>query len=188
MKRYMSLSDTELLALLKQDDDVAFNEIYVRYWKQVLYYAAQKTGDQMDAENIVQDVFVSLWRRRNDLNISSGFNHYLIVSIKYRVLKFLSRQRSLRLIEEGELSYDILDDSTRQYLDFEELRLRLEELICSLPEKSAIIYRMNKEQGVSHREIAKIMNLSEKAVNSRLVRAKKVLQEGLAAYLYGFLL
>lgn len=189
MKIYPDLTDSELIALLCDGDENAFAEIYNRYWKQVLYFAAQKTGDMTVAEDIVQDVFVSLWKRRTSLDIKSEFKNYLIVSIKYRVLKFLSRERIKRLAEESNsLTYDLLDDSTQQYLDFDELRSVLEEMICKLPEKSALIYRMNKEDGLSHREIAYEMGMSEKAVNSSLVRTKKVLRAGLHSFLFGFLL
>ena len=189
MKTYSCFTDTELITLLHEGDNHAFTEIYNRYWKQVLYYAAQKTGDIAVAEDIVQDVFVSLWKRKTELVISSEFKHYLIVSIKYRVLRVLSQQRTKRLAEESNmLNYDMLDDSTQQYLDFDELQTALQELIGKLPEKTALIYRMNKEEGMSHREIAKEMGMSEKAVNANLVRTKKVLRAGLHAFLMGFLL
>lgn len=189
MKAYPDFTDSELITLICDGNENAFTEIYNRYWKQVLYYAVQKTGDMTAAEDIVQDVFVSLWKRREQLEIKSEFKNYLIVSIKYRVLKFLNRERIKRLAEESNgLTYDLLDDSTQQYLDFDELRSALEEMICKLPEKSALIYRMNKDEGRSHREIAYEMGMSEKAVNSNLVRTKKILRAGLHTFLFGFLL
>jgi len=189
MKTYSCFTDSELITLLCEGDQSAFTEIYNRYWKQVLHYAAHKTGDITAAEDIVQDVFVSLWKRREQLEISSEFKNYLNVSIKYRVLKFLNRERTKRLAEESNIiDYDILDDSTQQYLDFDELRSALEEMIGKLPERSALIYRMNKEDGMSHREIANEMKMSEKAVNANLVRTKKILRAGLHSILAGFLL
>lgn len=189
MKSYLCFTDSELITLFCEGDNQAFTEIYNRHWKQVLYYAAKKTGDISVAEDIVQDVFVSLWKRRSQLEISSEFKNYLIVSIKYRVLKFLSRERIKRLVEESNaLTYDVLDDSTQQYLDFDELRSALEELVCKLPERSALIYRMNKEEGMSHREIALQLGMSEKAVNSNLVRTKKILRARLNTFLISFLL
>ncbi|SDN05334.1 RNA polymerase sigma-70 factor, ECF subfamily [Pedobacter steynii] len=178
-----------LLSLFSDGDDSAFTEIYNRHWKQVLFYAVQKTGNTRASEDIVQDVFVSLWKRRGQLEINSEFKNYLIVSVKYRVLRFLSRERMKRLAEEDNvLDYDILDDSTQQYLDFEELYSRLDEIIGELPEKSAIIYRMNKEQGMSHREIANETGMTEKAVNANLVRTKKIIRTKLNTFLSGFLL
>ncbi|WP_316817322.1 RNA polymerase sigma-70 factor [Pedobacter nyackensis] len=189
MKTYSCFTDSELTTFIHNGDRQAFTELYNRYWEQVLYFAIQKTSDIGVAEDIVQDVFVSLWKRKAELEISSEFKNYLIVSIKYRVLRFLSRERTKRLAEESNmLDYDVLDDSTQQYLDFEELQTTLQEMISKLPERSALIYRMNKEDGMSHRDIAKEMGMSEKAVNASLVRTKKVLRAGLNTFLTGFLL
>ncbi|HWW39420.1 RNA polymerase sigma-70 factor [Pedobacter sp.] len=184
-----ALSDHELVLLLKEGRHTAFEELYNRYWKKILHLATQKTGDIIEAENIVQDIFVSLWKRREDLSISSSLNNYLVVSIKYRVIKWLDKQRSQRLYEGEQLAtYDILDDSTQQYLEFQELRDRLEKVLATLPEKSVIIYRMNREAGMSHREIAIELGMSEKAINSHLVRTKKILRAHLSSFLASFLL
>ncbi|ARS39350.1 hypothetical protein CA265_06675 [Sphingobacteriaceae bacterium GW460-11-11-14-LB5] len=184
-----SLTDDELVLLLKESNHTAFEELYNRYWKKTLSLAVHKSGDLNEAENIVQDIFVSLWNRREVLVINTSFNNYLFVSVKYRVIKFLDKLRSIRIYQENmAVSADVLDDSTQQYLDFEELRDRLEKLICALPEKTSLIYRMNKDEGMSHREIAQSLNMTEKAVNSQLVRTKKILRAGLDTFLCGFLL
>jgi RNA polymerase sigma-70 factor (ECF subfamily) len=99
----------------------------------------------------------------------------------------LDRQRSIRL-QEDLSALDVLDDSTQELLEFDELRSRLEELIVALPEKYAVVYRMHKEEDLTHREIAQRMKLSEQAVNSRLVRARKSLSAGLQHYFSTFLL
>lgn len=188
MADYGTYTDQELLALLREENERAFAALYERYWKRLLHFAAQKTGDFAEAENIVQDIFVSLWDKRSTLHITTTLSGYLMVSVKYRVIKLLDRQRTMRIHAERNAVHDILDDSTQQYLDFEELRHRLEELIAMLPEKSALIYRMNKEEGMSHKDIADELGMSEKAVNARLVRIKKTLRTGLNSFITGFLL
>lgn len=189
MAGYKSYTDQELISSLKSGDELAFENLYLRYWEKMFYFAIQKTGDIMDAENVVQDVFISLWNRRSSLNITSELSHYLIVSVKYRIIKLFEKQRNQRLHEEQSLAaYDILDDSTQQYLNFEELRSRLEEFICKLPEKSAVIYRMSRQEDVSHKEIALKLGISEDAVNSDLKRTKKKLAVNLKSFLHTVLL
>ena len=186
---YRTYNDQELIDLHNAGDELAYKALYQRYWKKLLHFASQKTGDVMEAENIVQDVFVSLWNKRSTLNIKSSLENYLVVSVKYRVIRLFEKQRAQRLYEEQSLAtFDILDDSTQQYLDFEELRQQLEESIAKLPEKSALIYRMNKFEGMSHKAIADQLGLSEKAVNSSLVRSKKSLAASLRSFLNSFLL
>ncbi|MDR6783335.1 RNA polymerase sigma-70 factor (family 1) [Pedobacter africanus] len=189
MREYSSHSDQELICLLKDGNQRAFKMLYDRYWEKLIHYAAHKTGDLMEGENAVQEVFVSLWNRREQLDITTDLSRYLTVSVKYRVIKILNKQRTQRIHEQTSLeSCDLLDDSTQQYLDLEELRNWLEENICKLPEQSALIFRMSKEQGLSHKEISEKTGLSEKAVNSHLVRSKKTLLTNLRSFLNAYLL
>jgi len=180
-------SDSELLSLVGESNAAAFDILYKRYWKKVLSLAHQKTGDLMEAENIVQDVFVSLWKRKETIVIHGEFASYLFVSVKYRVLKVLA-QRKAKYAESLELAGDLLDDSTQEYLAFDELKARLEQLIGTLPEKSQLIYRLSRDDGKSYKEIANELNISEKAVDAHLVRAKRTLRTGLGSFLGNFLL
>ena len=188
MSDYTTLNDVQLTDLLKDGDNAAFKAIYQRYWKKLLYFANQKTGDFSDSESLVQDVFASLWQRHKTLQITSTLESYLVVSVKYRVLKRLDKQRSERIYTQSQPSGDLLDDSTQQYLDFEELRERLEKLVSALPENAQLIFRLSKQEGKSHREIAQELGMSEKAVNAQLVRTKKKLRDGLNSFLISFLL
>lgn len=182
-------TDVELLSLLKKGDHTAFTLLYDRYWNRLLSFAVQKAGDLAEAENIVQDIFVSLWRRRESLEIAGDLEHYLVVSVKYRVIRLLSRKVAEPLQNaESRLAEEILDDSTQEYLSFEELRKKLEMLIGALPEKSRLIYRMNKEEGMSYKAIAGELNITEKAVDAHLTRARKSLRDGLSSHLSSFLL
>lgn len=189
MSKLDAYSDQELLSQLKEGSDPAFKMLYQRYWGKLLHFAAQKTGDVMEAENMVQDIFVSLWNRRETLQVTSDFSSYLMVSVKYRVMLHFDKLRVKRLHAQHAVDhFDILDDSTQQYLDFDELSRHLEEQIARLPEKSALIYRMSKEEGMSHKQIAAEMGMSEKAVNSRLVRSRKTLLDSIRSFLHTVLL
>lgn len=189
MSVYSTLSDQELTALIKKGDEQAFEYLYNRYWDKMIHFAYQKTADRVEAENVVQDVFVSLWNRRAELNITSNIANYLVVSVKYRVIRIFEQQRVQRLHEQESLgSFDILDNSTQQYLDFDELQQRLEKLIDELPEKPALIFRLSREEGLSHKEIAEQLDISERAVNESLVKTKKSLSANLRSFLHVHLL
>lgn len=189
MIAYNEISDQELTDLLKAGDHVAFTTIYKRYWKKLVHYALQKADDPMDAENMVQDVFVSLWNRRAELTFTCELSRYLTASVKYRVIKLFHKQHARRLYEENALAnHDLLDDSTREQLDLAQLEQRLEHLVNALPEKAQLIYRMSKEGEMSHRQIADQLGMNEKAVNTQLVRVRKTLRIGLNSFLNSFLL
>ncbi len=188
MRNLVNISDPELLALLREGDAAAFRALYDRYWQPLLYFASQKAGgDIAEAENMVQDVFVSVWDRREKLNIDSSFEAYLVVSVKYRVIKWLNRHYTESLYAEDGIPMDILDDSTQEYLAFDELQTRLGRLIATLPEKAQLIYRLSQEEGLSHKQIADELGMTETAVNVTLVRTRKMLRGGLSSFLTTFL-
>ncbi len=189
MKAHGQFTDWQLLDRLKSADTTAFRELYDRYWQRLLYFASQKVkGDMAEAENIVQDVFVSLWDRRERLCITSSFEAYLVTSVKYRVIKWLNRQCTESLYNKEGLAIDISDDSTLQYLAFDELQERLGKLIGTLPEKARLIYRLNQEEGMSHQQIADELGMTVTAVNVTLVRIRKTLRTSLGSLLTSFLL
>ncbi|GAB3906713.1 RNA polymerase sigma-70 factor [Mucilaginibacter boryungensis] len=186
MRPLQTNDDVELLAFVKESDAAAFEVLYNRYWDKVLDLAYHKTGDLMEAENIVQDVFVSLWKRRETLEIKGNFSNYLFVSVKYRVLKVLARQSSVRMVS-IDLAHDLLDDSTQGHLEFDEIRGRLEELVSQLPETCRLIYQLRNEDK-TYKEIATQLNLSEKAVDAHLLRARRKLRIELGDFMSLFLL
>lgn len=175
------LSDEELLQLTRSGEEAAFSEIYNRYWKKLLTVAINKTdGNVEEAEEIVQDIFVSLWKRRDQLELSSNLSNYLAASVKYRVIKNLARKDLRRRYEaENPHVFSTSDNSTQDWLDFEELRSRLEALVAALPEKCQLIYRMSRESGYSQKEIAGELSISEKTVEAHLGKALKSLRNGL---------
>jgi RNA polymerase sigma-70 factor (family 1) len=183
-----NISDQDLLASMKQGEEIAFSMIYKRYWKKILAVAIYKVGEIEEAESIVQDIFYSLWKRRKTLEINGPLNNYLMVSVKYGVMKFLDQQRRDRLYKREKFMQNILDDSTQQHLDFSELKRRLEKLVDELPEIPKLIYKLNKEEGKSYKEIADNLNISEKSVDAHLFRTKKTLREKLGSFFLSFLL
>lgn len=172
-------SDEDLLCLLKKGDNQAFGEIFNRYWKPLLYVAAKKLGNIDEAEDVVQEIFVSIWSRREVLEISTSLNHYLAVSVKYRVSRLLAAR----------LKKDTLDDnlaasgsgyfSAHDGLEFEQLETRLAHIVASLPEKCQLVYQLSRESGYSHRKISQTLNISEKTVEAHISKALKAIKRGI---------
>ncbi|MCF0072930.1 RNA polymerase sigma-70 factor [Dyadobacter sp. CY261] len=182
-------TDLELLDLMRSGHESGFTELYNRYWKTLLVIATNKTGDLDEAEEIVQDIFVSLWRRKEELKLTSSLKNYLAVSVKYRVIKSLAKQNlKSRFGDDRSFQYDLIDDSTQQWLEFEELQRRLSDLVAELPEKCRLVYKMSRESGYSQRQIAEELGISEKTVEAHLGKALKTLRTGLNQFLFSFVL
>lgn len=184
MAAFSTLTDTELLSLLKDGDSAAFTEIYNRYWKKLFTVAGNKIKDLDDAEEIVQDIFVALWNRRERLQVTGTLGAYLAVSVKYKVIKALDkRYHQQQYADYSRHTLSLLDDSTQEWLQFDELKSRLSELVASLPEKCRLVYQLSRDSGYSQKQIAEELNISEKTVEAHMGKALKALRTGLNNFL-----
>lgn len=183
------ISDEELLSSINEGNSSAFTEIYNRYWKRLFAIAVHKIKDLDEAEEIVQDIFVSLWSKRGRLQITGPLSIYLAVCVKYRVIKTLAKQHNRYKYEEHEaFGHSLLDNSTQDWLDFEELKVRLNRLVADLPEKCRVVYQLSRDSGYSQKQIAEELGISEKTVEAHLGKALKKLRTGLNQFMLSVLL
>ena len=187
MISYQRISDNSLIALLSEDDQFAFTEIYNRYWKPMLALAGEKLGDIDEAKEVVQQIFVSLWVRRHELEIRNGLSGYIAVSIKYRIINILNRRYRLRqFAEENHAGIDY-DDSMEKVMELEELQHRIDNIIAKLPEKCRLVFQLSRNDGISHKKIAQKLNISEKTVEAHIGKALKVIKSGLKSFIFSLL-
>ena len=180
MSTYLAYSDSELLDLLRSGDRSAFSEIYNRYWKNIFTVASNKIGQLEEAEEIVQDIFISLWNRREEIVITSNLNAYLAVSAKYRVIKILAKRNQYnKYAIHSQNHIPLTANSTEDWFEFVELRSRLEILVSKLPEKCRLVYKASREDGYSQKQISAEFGISEKTVEAHISKALKSLRTGL---------
>ncbi len=89
---YSKLDDNELIDLMKTDDSLAFTEIYNRYWKLLFSVAGNKSDNLADAEEIVQEVFFDLWKRRKTISIQLSLKSFLAAAVKFQVYSGLAKK------------------------------------------------------------------------------------------------
>ena len=179
---YNQYTDIDLIKFLQSGDEAAFTEIYKRYWDILFYLAGKKLNDLHEAEGVVQEIFLDLWKRREHLNILA-LDNYLVVAVKYRILNILAhRERKRRFQQFATENYPVADVSTDDWISFEELRSWLEKSVNQLPEKCRIAYQL-RDEGYSQKEIAAKMDISEKTVESHISKALKILRSGIGRVL-----
>lgn len=183
MAQYKTFTDVELVAGLKTGDKLAFAEIYDRYWDKLFSMAGHKLEQLEDAEEVVQNIFISLWKRREILNITGTLNSYLAVSVKYRVIKVLEKQYHQKKYADSLGKQWGMDNSTQEWLEFTALKEQLEQLVKRLPDKCQLVYRMSREEGLSQKEIAGTLDISEKTVEAHLGKALKTIRSRLDIFL-----
>lgn len=180
MSDFSSFSEEQLVLLLRNGDQHAFNEVYKRHWRGIFLVARNRLGSEDDAYEIVQNIFLNLWRKRALFELTKNFAVYFATATKYEVLKSISKQGHLdhhRELIRLELSER--DDSTLEHLETKELMESLEQSIRLLPEKCQLVFRLRLEKEYSQKEIAKELNISEKTVEAHLSKARKHIRNDL---------
>lgn len=176
-------SEDYLVELLKSDGESAFTAIYNNYWKKLLCIAINKVKDIEEAEEIVQDVFVSLWERRHTIKLEGPLVRYLSIAVKYLVIKALAKKvRQKAYVNDRLRNRRLGDNTTQEWLGFEELRTQLEALTSRLPERCRLVYSLSRERGFSQKQIAEEMGITEKTVEAHLGKALKMIRKGLTYY------
>ncbi|HEY1166000.1 MAG TPA: sigma-70 family RNA polymerase sigma factor [Chitinophaga sp.] len=178
------LTDEELLARIQQDDVQAFEALYLRLWESLFTFAMKRLGSEDDAEDVVQEVFASLWARRQSLQIKGTFQGYLFSAVKYKVINQVSAmmQHPEKLDHVRETLLPAVNDIA-EGMNFNELQGALQQELRSLPAKMREIYLLYIEQHRSVADIAALLSLSEQTVRNQLglarTRLKKSLQHAM---------
>jgi len=184
---HVPYTDEELIQRISRDDEQAFRLLYERYWDKLLVHAYLKLGSNGEAEEIVQDAFIGLWRRRAFLQLKHSFYTYISAVVKYEILRRLASRKARADFEKSAAHlYREEDDSTLQWLNYEDLREQIELTIRSLPEKCRLVFRLSREEGLTERQIADSLQISPKTVEAHKTKALKTLRSTLAQFLGSF--
>lgn len=187
MADYSKYSDVELVALLKHSDKGAYTEIYDRFQPLLYVYACKIVKEEDEAEDIVQEVFIYLWDKRESFHFTSSLSAYLYTAVKYKFMNLLDRKKvradysasMQRFINAGEYITD-------NYIREKEFITLVESEIALLPEKMRQIFLMSRKQNLSNKEIADKLNITEKTVRNQVNTALDKLRVRLG--LFKFLL
>lgn len=184
LDNYSDYSDSELLRLIAENDRKAFDIIYLRYWKTLFAIAYSHLKETSSCEDIVHDVFASLWYNRSRIE-ARNLNNYLAAAVKYMVLHTIRRGYRLEryVINENTTSSSPDPENILHYKMILEL---LDEAIDRLPEKCRLIFIFNRKSGLSPKEIAAEMDISVQTVKNQLGIAVKRLRKNLKNSLHSF--
>ena len=173
-------NDLDLVKRLQQNEEEALTIIYKEYW-QIMYMAAYNLiKDSSVCEDIVQEVFISLWQRREKLQIKTSLKSYLYTSTVYKVYDHFSKNKKIlkdELFDNFENKIEASNPETK--LMHEELIRHLDAIVDSLPDKCREVYKLSRENMLSNKEIAEQLNISQRTVEGHISKALKILKESL---------
>ena len=163
-------------------DESAFTSIFEAYYKDLVQFAFTFTKDVDNAEDVVQDVFVRLWEKREELKLHGSLKSYLLKSVQNSCLDELRRRKVREQYAEEHAENDVwqlYNNDTEDYIFYSDLQNRLEHLLSKMPDEIAQTFRMSRFDGLKYKEIAQQLNISERLVESRISKALQILQQSL---------
>jgi RNA polymerase sigma-70 factor (ECF subfamily) len=171
-----------LLQELANNNQAAFSQIYQLHWQGMFLTASRVLRSHDDAADVVHDVFLNLWNRRNDIRILGSLAAYLQTSVRYKAISFikrnLSRNDHLTLLNETAVHH--LDDDPDSMMQLKQLREVVNNVVTGMPPKMQTAYRLSREKYLSHKQIAEQMGISTETVKKHIQNALEIIKIAIA--------
>lgn len=177
------VTDAEILAGLRRGDTSAFDTIFRDWYPRLVLISDRIVGERQVAEDLAQEVFLELWRRRETLALETTVHAYLLQSVRNRSLNHLRhvqvRRKSVADVVEMSGSSTPADAETVAG----ELAVAIQEAMSSLTPRCREVFQLSRERGLKYSEIATQLGVSVKAVEAQMGKALRTMREHLAPWL-----
>lgn len=169
--------DQQLVAQIAGGDEVAFRRLFDKYYKSMVMKANMILKDESLAKDAVQNVFVGIWNNRDNFKITTSLGAYLSKATINKSLNLVkSRKRhggGSDYLEDNDLTTNV---TANDHIEADEMKRRIHQAISKLPAKCRLIFVMNRIEGMSHKEIAKQLDISTKTIENQMTKALKYLR------------
>lgn len=187
----MSARDFDIkvfFTLISQGDDDAFTEVFRRYSSKVYGVALKMLKSEVEAEEVVQEVFISLWRARKRFNVIDNPEGYIFTTTYHAVYAHLRKiSRDKDLLEEVIFQVVFKQNTTQDTIAARETGALIYEAIQQLPPQQRTVYELSKQKDLSYDEIATRLGLSKNTVRNHLAEAMKTIRLFLRKHLVNYL-
>lgn len=181
MNEIIKTEDVELMGRMRSGDDTALKLIYKKYWNPLFSSAYNILRDQQACEDIIQDIFINLWNKREQIEIKVSLKSYLFASARYEVYRQV-RYGSVREDIFKNVHERLQTPSEYGNIEHRELLSQINSIVDKLSAKCKVVYKLSREEQLSHKEIASQLDISTKTVENHLNKALRQLRISLGLF------
>lgn len=172
-----NISDTELIILLKESEHAAFTEIYKRYFNLLLVFVHSRLRDEDSAKDLVQELFLNIWVKRETMTIPDSLAAYLYTSVRNRMLRFIERNNAQnRHVQSLATFFDREIVMTDHLVREKQLSNMIEKEVNALPKRMREVFIMSRKANMSYKEISRELDLDQNSVKIYAKHAIKKLR------------
>jgi RNA polymerase sigma-70 factor (family 1) len=169
--------DTVLINRLREGDKLALTELYNTYWQLLFTSAYNIIKDKELCEDIIQDIFMNIWHNREKLEINISLKGYLYACARYQVFnQFRKNKDKIHVEFFNDLNKRFQYGTPETELMHNELVQQINTIVETLPEKCQLVYKLSREEQLSHKEIAVRLNISTKTVENHITKALQTIR------------
>ena len=176
------MNESDILQKVKQGNAAVFEFLFREYYQSLCHFALKYVKDSHESEELVQETFVKIWNRREQISIEYSLKAYLYQSVRNACLNYLKHQQVKKQYEQTQL-YVQQELRSVDIIETMELEKKISDSLEKLPSERKKVFLMNRNQGLKYREIAEKLGISIKTVENQMGKALKFLREELQEYL-----
>ena len=182
--------DGQLLQQMAGGDRQVFTELYKRYWEDLFITAAKALRGKEEAADVVQDVFLSLWSRRNELDLQGSLAAYLHTSVRYKCIHYIEKNITRRdyLVQLAEVAISASSPNAEINLQLKEMQQIVNNAVAKMPPKMQEVYKLSHQEHLSYKEISDCMNISVETVKKHIQHALQLIRKDMVPYTFIFLI
>jgi RNA polymerase sigma-70 factor, ECF subfamily len=179
----MYTDETSLIQQLHAGSKQAFETVFRTYYKMLCSFAVYYTKNSELAEEIVQDLFCKLWEKRSELKINTSLKSYLYKSTYNHLLNHIRQEEVSKKYVKSQMEISGSGFESTDKIIEKQLAVQIQKAIDSLPEKRREIFILSRNNGLKYQEIANVLDIKLKTVESQMVKALEHLRQNLKEYL-----
>jgi RNA polymerase sigma-70 factor (ECF subfamily) len=192
--RVLTMGDTEeLIRRLKNEDKSAVDELFNYYYPRLYHFSKSILKIENEIDDILQEVFVKIWLNRHKIGNADTFNSWVFTITKNEVLNLIRNNIRDNTFKDALFLHSVGEEyQTQNPMEYDEIKSSIDKIVAALPEKRQQVFILSRTEGLSNKEIAQQLNISEKTVEDHITHAIRQIKHsmkemGIISILYFYL-